>query len=97
MGLAVALASYYPRGRYVFYALAGATAVSRVIAPSHYVSDTLAGLALGIVIGKAVVRSAHWAPDARNGHTTSLHAARLTDVPGTRGEKSSSELVKLGL
>lgn len=58
MGLAVALASYYPRGRFIFYTLAGATAVSRIIAPSHYVSDTLAGLALGIVIGQVVVAAA---------------------------------------
>jgi undecaprenyl-diphosphatase len=57
MGLAVALASFYPRGRHVFYALAGATAVSRVIAPSHFVSDTLAGLALGVVIGRVVAPS----------------------------------------
>ncbi len=55
MGLAVALASYYPRGRHMFYALAGATAISRVIAPSHYISDTLAGLALGIAIGQVAV------------------------------------------
>jgi membrane-associated phospholipid phosphatase len=97
MGLAVALAGYYPRGRYIFYALAGATALSRVIAPSHFISDTLAGLALGIVIGQAVVRSARWAPAGERDPAARLQAARLTDVPGTRGETSSSELVRSGL
>lgn len=62
MGLATALAVYYPRGRFLFYALAGATAVSRVIAPSHFVSDTLVGLALGSVVGQFVVRSRRFSP-----------------------------------
>lgn len=62
MGLAIALAGYYPRGRLVFYALAGATAASRIIAPSHFVSDTLAGLALGIVIGQLVLRNRRFSP-----------------------------------
>ena len=48
MGLAIALSAYYPRGRFVFGALAVATAIARIIAPSHYVSDTLFGLALGL-------------------------------------------------
>ena len=99
MGLAVALASYYPRGRFVFYALAGATAVSRIIAPSHYVSDTLAGLALGIVIGQIVTRSRAFSPAADVDCSTepSLQAARCADASRGRSEKSSSELVRLGL
>jgi len=97
MGLAVALAGYYPRGRHVFYALAGATAVSRVIAPSHYVSDALAGLALGIVIGQAVVWSTRLAPAADRSPATSPQAPRPTGASGTRSEKSPSELVRLGL
>jgi membrane-associated phospholipid phosphatase len=58
MGLAVALAHYYPPIGAICYALAGATAMSRVVAGSHYASDALAGLALGLLIGRALF--AHW-------------------------------------
>jgi membrane-associated phospholipid phosphatase len=64
MGLAMALAAYYPRGRFVYGALAIATATARALAPSHFVSDTLVGLALGMAIGQVVIASRRFRPQA---------------------------------
>ncbi len=65
MGLAVALAHYYPRIGAICYALAGATAMSRVVAGSHYASDALAGLALGLLVGRAMVAASWFVCDRR--------------------------------
>jgi len=48
---AVVLSWYFRRGRYVFYTLAAAVAVSRMALGVHYPSDVLAGTILGICVG----------------------------------------------
>ncbi len=48
---AVVLSWYFRRARYVFYALASAIALSRVMLGVHYPSDVLAGSIVGICVG----------------------------------------------
>jgi len=50
-GLAVALAFLYPRARWLFVAFAVLASLQRVEAQSHFVSDVLAGAALGCLLG----------------------------------------------
>ena len=48
-----ALAILLPRSRWVFYALAAAIAVERVLENAHYLSDVVAAAALGLLSAKA--------------------------------------------
>ncbi len=48
---AVVLSWYFRRGRYVFYSLAAAVALSRITLGVHYPSDVVAGIILGICVG----------------------------------------------
>jgi undecaprenyl-diphosphatase len=50
-GLAVALAVIYPRGRWLFLALAALAAFQRIEVQAHFASDVLAGAALGCLVG----------------------------------------------
>lgn len=50
-GLAVALAALYPRGRWLFAALAALACLQRVNALAHFPSDAFAGAAIGCLIG----------------------------------------------
>lgn len=50
-GLAVALAFLYPRARWLFAAFAVLASLQRVEAQSHFVSDVVAGAALGCLLG----------------------------------------------
>ena len=50
-GLACGLSFLYPRGRWLFIALVILTAVQRLHAREHYLSDVLAGAGLGTLIG----------------------------------------------
>lgn len=47
MGLAIVLASFYPRGRTLFFVFAAAVAVQRVLGSAHYPSDVFVGAAVG--------------------------------------------------
>jgi membrane-associated phospholipid phosphatase len=51
VGLAIALAVVYPRGRWLFAALAVLAGLQRIQSQSHFTSDVLAGAAIGCVIG----------------------------------------------
>jgi membrane-associated phospholipid phosphatase len=53
VGLAFALSYYFPRGRFVFAGLVCLVLVQRLQTGAHFVSDTLAGAALGL--GPALV------------------------------------------
>lgn len=50
VALAFGLAWLYPRGRWLFPAFACLAAAQRFLAPVHYVSDTLAGAAIGALV-----------------------------------------------
>lgn len=49
-GLALSLAVVYPRGRWMFALFAGLAACQRIESGAHYLSDTLAGAAVGCVV-----------------------------------------------
>ncbi|RMG05047.1 MAG: phosphatase PAP2 family protein [Planctomycetota bacterium] len=63
-GLAVSLASIYPRGAWWFYVLACLVACQRLDCSAHYPSDVLAGAAVGLLIGvihrNATLQSRWW-------------------------------------
>ena len=50
-GLACGLAFFYPRGKWLFVVLAFLTALQRMHACEHYLSDVLAGAAVGTLVG----------------------------------------------
>jgi undecaprenyl-diphosphatase len=49
--LAAVLSAVYPKGRYVFYSLAGIAGLSRIYLDSHFASDVFAGAIIGTAIG----------------------------------------------
>lgn len=89
--LAAALALIAPRWRPVFYAVAVWGAVSRVAAGAHYLSDAVAGAALGHYGARALARAAAaWGrpvalADAPAEGRAALHAARVLLVASLRG------------
>jgi membrane-associated phospholipid phosphatase len=54
---AMCLTMLLPRLGWLFFVIAGATAVERVIENAHYVSDVVAGAGLGILVGWLVTRA----------------------------------------
>jgi membrane-associated phospholipid phosphatase len=50
-GLAVALSVLYPRGRWLFAALAVLACLQRIEGQAHFLSDVLTGAALGCLVG----------------------------------------------
>ena len=50
-GLACGLAYFYPRGKWLFVALAALVALQRMYSREHYLSDVLAGAAVGTLVG----------------------------------------------
>lgn len=55
VGLAVGLAWMYPHGKWLFAALALLASVERVASGAHFVSDTLFGAALGLLVSNALL------------------------------------------
>jgi membrane-associated phospholipid phosphatase len=54
-GLAVGLTSLFPRGKWLFTALAAMVMLQRIFSGYHFVSDTLWGAAIGYFIASAVL------------------------------------------
>ena len=54
--VATIFAAYYPRLRWPLYALAAAIALGRVYLARHYVSDIIAGAALGTIVAACLYR-----------------------------------------
>jgi undecaprenyl-diphosphatase len=50
--VAAAMAILLPRWRWLFYAVAAATAVERIVENAHWVSDTVAAAAVGVLAAK---------------------------------------------
>lgn len=55
IGLAVALAAAYPRGRVWFFVMAALVGLQRIQTSAHYPSDVLAGAAIGWIAGQLVL------------------------------------------
>lgn len=56
MGLAVGLAWTYPRGRYLFVGLGALAGLQRLVTGAHFLSDVLAGAAVGVVYAVYAIR-----------------------------------------
>lgn len=54
VGLAIGMATLYPRGRWLFVALATLASMQRIQAGAHFLSDVLAGAALACLFGAAL-------------------------------------------
>lgn len=65
--MAVALSVLYPRGRALWWMLAGLCCLSRVAAGAHFASDAIAGILVGASVAKAIV-----ALDLRNNSGTPI-------------------------
>jgi len=53
--IATVLAVYFPKGRFLWFGIAGFVSLCRVIKGSHYPTDVLGGLLIGIGSGMALV------------------------------------------
>ena len=53
---AAILSEYYPKYRALFYLLAVLVGAGRLKAPSHFLSDVVAGAVIGLFIGKAAFK-----------------------------------------
>ncbi len=75
-GFAVVLGFYYPRGRWLFVAFAALASVQRLYERAHFLSDTLAGAAIGCVVAALCCDSAWWGGwfDRFHGPTTSCNS-----------------------
>lgn len=56
VGLAIALSTFYPRGRWLFAIFASLAMVQRLEAHAHYLSDVLAGAAIAFFVASAYAR-----------------------------------------
>jgi membrane-associated phospholipid phosphatase len=54
--MATVIAHHYPKARIPAYAVASFVAVSRLVQNKHWVSDTVAGAAVGVIVARTVVR-----------------------------------------
>ncbi len=61
-GLAVSLSAVYPRGRYLFAFFAILAAGQRIECGAHFLSDTLAGAAVGCLVAATVSGRGRFAP-----------------------------------
>jgi membrane-associated phospholipid phosphatase len=61
VGLAAGLAWLYPRGRWLFFAFALLTGCQRIQTGAHFLSDVLAGAALGSLVALAFLKCG-WLP-----------------------------------
>jgi membrane-associated phospholipid phosphatase len=58
--LAWCLSRMYPNGRFVFWSFATMVACQRLFAQAHYLSDTLAGALIGVLV--AALIGCYWKP-----------------------------------
>ncbi|MFO0896312.1 MAG: phosphatase PAP2 family protein [Pirellulales bacterium] len=73
VGLAVGLATLYPRGRWLFGVFAVLAGCQRIESGAHFPSDVLWGAAVGLLVGSAVMQAyTEWAEkrERSNGQAT---------------------------
>ena len=58
--LAAVLSAAYPKGKYIFYSLAGIAGISRIYLDSHFASDVFAGAVIGAWIGWLAYKRGKW-------------------------------------
>ncbi|MGH7259893.1 MAG: phosphatase PAP2 family protein [Nitrospiraceae bacterium] len=64
--VATVIVKHFPRVAWPVYALAGYVSLTRVFRGSHFVSDSVAGVVLGLVVGTLVATPVQeWGPAAR--------------------------------
>lgn len=56
-GLAMMLATLYPRGRWLFFLLAILVGLQRIVVSAHFPSDVLAGASIGWIVGTVCAHS----------------------------------------
>ena len=54
--VATVISRHFPNGAWVWYGLAGFTAMSRVVKGSHFPSDVLTGILIGFLVGYIIAR-----------------------------------------
>lgn len=100
-GLAIVLACYYPRGRWLFPALAGWVGFQRVLEQSHFLSDVFWGAAVGCVFAPLCVygsRLSHgfdrleaWLL-ARSGTMAATHARQARSTQSPHAENAPADV-----
>lgn len=60
VGLAIVMSHLYPRGRWLWWLLAGLAAFQRVMERAHFVSDVLAGAAVACIVGALLSQRLLW-------------------------------------
>ncbi len=84
-GLACGLAYFYPRGTWLFIVLAILTALQRMHAREHYLSDVFAGAAVGTLVGIVTTSRLHsnrWLDSLENRPATEPGKEGQTAVRG---------------
>ncbi|MFV2070068.1 MAG: phosphatase PAP2 family protein [Pirellulales bacterium] len=81
MGLATVLAWLLPRGRIVFYLLASLVACHRIESGAHFLSDTLAGAAVGVAIAHIAIHLAQTAAHRTENSRPGSHAVSSAREP----------------
>jgi membrane-associated phospholipid phosphatase len=84
-GLAIVLASIYPRGRWLFPALAALSGFQRVLAEAHFLSDVLWGAAIGCIFASLCI------PGGRLSQVFDRLEQRLTAGTGSTADEASPE------
>ncbi len=99
VGLAIALSWLYPRGRWLFPALAALAGMQRVLAEAHFLSDALWGAAVGCIFAPLCVYGGRLSrvfdrleirlsaePTATRATTQSADTPPAIDVPQRRSD-----------
>ncbi len=98
VGLAIGLSWVFPKGKYFFWALAALSASQRITSDAHWISDVLAGAAVGILCAGAVTQD--WGVGRWLGNWESASIRKMidrgvladpsNDLPRSESQSSSS-------
>ena len=91
-GLAMGLAWLFPRGRWMFSALAALVACQRVVVGAHFPSDTMVGAAVGCVVAACFIDRRVLGPHFDAWEARQRDVQRTTDVPRTSVPSETREI-----